>query len=125
MRKYLTEYRRFFANAIASDGTDLKALMEYHLQQIAFFQHERLIHLIVMLLVALLTMISIATAFITAYPAFVLLTVVLLCLLVPYIMHYFFLENQVQYMYDDYNRLYIMLGGEGYQSDTEKKYTNT
>lgn len=123
MRKYLTEYRRFFAAAIADESTDLQALMQYHLQQIAFFQHERLIHLIVTLMFAILTIISIVTSYITAYPAFVLLTVALLCLLVPYIAHYFFLENQVQYMYDDYNKLYIMLGGKGYQSDTEKKYS--
>lgn len=122
MKKYLTEYRRFFVAAIADENTDFQALMQYHLQQIAFFQHERLIHLIVTLMFAIITIISIVTSFVTAYPAFIILTVLLLCLLVPYIAHYFFLENQVQYMYDDYNRLYIMLGGNGYQSDTEKKY---
>lgn len=124
MKKYLTEYRKFFALAIAADGTDLKALMEYHLRQIEFFQHERLIHLIVTLMFAILTIITIVTSYITGYLAFVILTIALLSLLVPYIAHYFFLENQVQYMYDDYNRLYIMLGGLGYQSDTEGKYTN-
>ncbi len=120
MRRYLTLYRKYFKEALES-GVDPEKLLEYHLRQIEFFQHERLIHLIVTLLFALATVMTIIATAVTNSISFAILTLMLLCLLIPYIAHYFFLENQVQYMYDDYNKLYIKIHGFGYASDTEKK----
>ena len=121
MRRYLTLYRKYFKEAVES-GVDLERLLEYHLRQIEFFQHERLVHLIVTLLFALATVMTIIATAVTNSIAFVIMTFMLLCLLIPYIAHYFFLENQVQYMYDDYNMLFMKINGFGYQSDTERKY---
>ncbi len=61
---------------------------------IGFFQHERLIHLIVTMTFALLTVGSLAISFSTFY--FLPLFILFLCLEVPYVFHYYKLENGVQ-----------------------------
>lgn len=122
MKKYLTQYRQYFKKMLDSDGTDLEKLMNYHLEQIRFFQHERLVHLIVTVLFALCVVMSLIAAFITHSLAFIILAVALLVLLVPYISHYYFLENQTQALYDDYNILHEKLNGFAYKSfERDKK----
>ena len=76
-----------------------------HLVQIGFFMHERLVHLIVTVLFAVL---SVGTAlFFVAQPSIPILLLfgALLILLIPYIMHYYLLENGVQKMYSQYDEL--------------------
>lgn len=76
-----------------------------HLVHIQFFQHERLIHLLVTMVFALLTFASVwILHFSFSIPA-CLLTLLLFCLLVPYIRHYYFLENGVQKMYRQHDRM--------------------
>lgn len=123
MKKYLTEYRLYFRKMLEAQGTDLEALMEYHRRQIEFFQHERLVHLIVTVLFAVCTIASLITSFATNSIAFIVLTVAFLCLLIPYISHYYFLENQTQALYDDFNELHIKLYGIGYRSHSKTKQT--
>lgn len=76
--------------------------------QIGFFQHERLIHLIVTVLFGIATIIMIPFNLLTHEPALLLLSGMLLILLVPYIVHYYHLENGVQQLYLYYNRLELM-----------------
>lgn len=83
----------------------LRDKMEEHLNQISFFQHERLIHLIVTVTFALLEMLAILLNVITDSLFSLLLPVVILILLVPYIRHYYILENEVQKMYVQYDRI--------------------
>lgn len=83
----------------------LRDKMEEHLNQIGFFQHERLIHLIVTVTFALLEMLAILLSVITDSLFSILLPVVILILLVPYIRHYYILENEVQKMYVQYDRI--------------------
>lgn len=79
------------------------------LVQIGFFQHERLIHLIVTVLFAFLTIFTItATCFLNnSYYGllFCLMAVACLVLLVPYIHHYYILENGVQKLYEIYDAI--------------------
>ncbi len=79
------------------------------LVQIQFFQHERLIHLIVTVLFAFLTIFTLTCAcFLDNYyygMLFCLLGIVCLALLVPYIHHYYVLENSVQKLYDIYDAI--------------------
>ena len=88
------------------------------LVQIGFFQHERLIHLIVTVLFAFLTIFTITAACFlnNLYYGimFCLLSVLCLALLVPYIHHYYVLENGVQKLYEIYDSI-----RDG------KKFTNT
>ena len=83
----------------------LRDKMEDHLNQIGFFQHERLIHLIVTVTFALLEMLAIFLNVISDRLFSLLLPVVILILLVPYIRHYYILENEVQKMYVQYDRM--------------------
>ena len=83
----------------------LRDKMEEHLNQIGFFQHERLIHLIVTVTFALLEMLAILLNVISDSLFSLLLPVVILILLVPYIRHYYILENEVQKMYVQYDRI--------------------
>lgn len=82
-----------------------KAILKEHLTQIAFFQHERLVHLIVTVTFAILTMMSIIASIMISNPMLLVLTLLFLVLLVPYIMHYYTLENEVQKMYTQYDEI--------------------
>ena len=75
------------------------------LVQIGFFQHERLIHLIVTVTFAILTLMSFVASLVVGMPALLALTLLFVVLLIPYIMHYYTLENEVQKMYVQYDRI--------------------
>lgn len=75
------------------------------LAQIGFFQHERLVHLIVTVTFALLTMMSVMGFLALVQPGLLVLTILLLVLLVPYVRHYYILENGVQKLYTYYDML--------------------
>lgn len=70
--------------------------------KIAYFQHERLIHLMVTLAFAAFLLFEIFSLFILPSSflyAGILLVLIFFGLTVGYIMHYYFLENSVQQMY--------------------------
>ena len=79
--------------------------LKEHLVQVGFFQHERLIHLIVTVTFALLEMLAIVLSVISDSLFTLLLPIVILILLIPYIRHYYILENEVQKMYVQYDRM--------------------
>ena len=78
-----------------------RVLSEFEIK-IAYFQHERIIHLMVTLSFALFLLLSIGGIFI--FPreftiCAILLTCIFFGLTIGYVMHYYFLENSVQQMY--------------------------
>ena len=77
--------------------------LKEHLVQVGFFQHERLIHLIVTVTFALLEMLAIVISVISDSLFTLLLPIVIL--IIPYIRHYYILENEVQKMYGQYDRM--------------------
>jgi Flp pilus assembly protein TadB len=87
------------------EGIDYENEIKKHLVQIGFFMHERLIHLIVTVLFAVMTLAAIFFAVAAPSIGLLLLIVALMCLLVPYIMHYYLLENGVQKMYKQYDEM--------------------
>ena len=97
--------REVFRQRVAQEKAEL-------LVQIGFFQHERLIHLIVTVLFALMTIL----VFLLAVTNFSLwagvLLLLLLALLIPYIKHYWLLENGTQKLYQYYDRLEDLYHGE-------------
>ena len=111
MHRYLQGYISFIDELISSGDTDrMSEILGEHLRQTEFMQHERLIHLIVTVLFAILLFISIAILAVTDRIVFALLTAMLLCLLIPYISHYYYLENNVQRMYRQYNTMCSLTG---------------
>lgn len=74
--------------------------------KINFFQHERLIHLIITLFYAIISLIFLALISISYI--FIIPTIPLFIFLICYIIHYFKLENRVQHLYklyDKYNNI--------------------
>jgi hypothetical protein len=76
-----------------------KAVLENHREIIGFMQHERLIHLMVTLTFGILFVISMMFSLVYQFPVLIVMDFLLLVLLVPYIFHYFKLENGVQKLY--------------------------
>ena len=79
-----------------------KGLSQDVLTKIKFFQHERFIHLVVTTFVGIS-----AILFLLGFLAFemlplLLLFIITLCLFIPYIFHYYTLENGTQKLYDLY-----------------------
>lgn len=105
MEKKIINYCKSIETLLAQDGNDWKKILEEHYIQIGFFQHERLVHLIVTMTFALMEIISIVATVVSGYLWLVVLDVMLLVLLVPYIRHYYILENEVQKMYNQYDRI--------------------
>ncbi len=83
-----------------------ECILEEHLVQIGFFfQHERLIHLIVTVTFAVITVLSLFAPLLTGIMTLYGFTMLLLVLLVPYIFHYYTLENETQKMYAQYDEI--------------------
>ena len=97
MKKYLYEYIDYVIN------NKNKINLEDMLIKINFFQHERLIHLIITLfyvIMFLIFLILVSISYIFIIPAFILLIFVIF-----YIIHYFRLENGVQSLYFLYDEI--------------------
>lgn len=107
MKKRITEYLKRIDRILNDnpEGFDYQKLLEEHRVQIGFFQHERLIHLLVTLTFAILTVASVLATIITGYIPLAALAALLFILLVPYIGHYYLLENGVQKMYAQYDEI--------------------
>lgn len=97
MKKYLYEYINYVINN--KNEIDLEDM----LIKINFFQHERLIHLIITLfyvIMFLIFLILVSMSYIFIIPSFILLIFVIF-----YIIHYFRLENGVQSLYFLYDEI--------------------
>ena len=115
MKKYLLAYRKYIKRIIESNADgDYNAVLSELEKQVEFFQHERLIHLIVTALFSVLLFISLFIVLVTHFLPIIFMIILLLILLIPYIMHYYFLENEVQGLYEDYNQLFYKINGLGY-----------
>ena len=105
-------YKRLVAYALRVDGmlqrddaADWDAALAEHVTQIRFFQHERLVHLLVTLAFALMTLAAAALCVVAPRWETLALLVLLAALLVPYVVHYYHLENGTQRLYEQYDRL--------------------
>ena len=95
MKNEIKEYKEYIKMQAADPDVDKKALA------------EQLIHLIVTMSFAIFFLLSLILVSINVY--FLALPVLLLVLLVPYIAHYYFLENSTQELYKVY---YSLISGQ-------------
>ena len=96
VQKYIDEQMK---NAPEDKTRDVLAEFE---TKISYFQHERLIHLMVTLAFATWLLFEIYCLFVLPSEfliAGILLVLIFFGLTVGYVMHYYFLENSVQKMY--------------------------
>lgn len=97
MKKHENYVREMLENNPAEEK--LRELLAYHDKQIHWMQHERLVHLIVMLFVCFFTLLIFGFAMIRTSVPSMILSVILLILSVAYLLHYYRLENRVQKWY--------------------------
>ncbi|MBR3225323.1 MAG: hypothetical protein IKF78_08375 [Atopobiaceae bacterium] len=97
-------------------ATDWEAVRSEHLVQISIFQHERLIHLLVTLAFALMELVSAVVTILFTQLFTAALSFLFLVLLVPYIVHYYHLENGTQALYAQYDEL--ARRADGYKGDS-------
>ena len=106
MKNYMKEYIKSIDELIEKKKIDdIDEVIEEHLLKIGFYQHERLIHFLVTMLFTILSFACLLYTINNFSLGFMLLTIVFLCLEIPYIFHYYFLENSVQHMYDQHDVL--------------------
>jgi len=103
MKNYLNQIDKQMQGELSAD--DKKVLKENLLVQIGFFQHERIIHLIVTVTFAVITILSFLCFLIFRRLLLAVFLLLLLALLIPYIRHNFILEKGVQKLYEYYDKL--------------------
>ena len=103
MKNYLNQIDKQMQGELSAD--DKKTLKENLLVQIGFFQHERIIHLIVTVTFAVITILSFLCFLIFRRLLLAVFLLLLLALLIPYIRHNFILEKGVQKLYEYYDKL--------------------
>lgn len=114
MKKRINTYMDYI-DGILKDGEssyDYSKIREEHKIQLTYFMHERSIHLFVTLTFALLAFATFILMYVSFSPELLLLFFAVMVLLVPYIMHYFLLENGVQKMYRQYDELTRLCEGD-------------
>ena len=72
------------------------------LQWIHFYQHERLVHLIVTFFTGIGCILFLLGTLAFSMLPLLLLFLITLCLFIPYIFYYYYLENNIQKLYDIY-----------------------
>ena len=114
MKKRITTYMDYVDGILQDQEQkhDYHKIREEHKIQLGFFMHERLVHLLVTLTFALLAFGVFFVLYMKFAPELLLLFLAVMVLLVPYVMHYFLLENGVQKMYRQYDALTKMCEGE-------------
>ena len=114
MEDKIREYEKFIEKKTSGNlGIIERAkLAEYHKEMVANFQHERLIHLIVMFFFIAMALGLLAAfsyeiyqyGFVLEMIPFYVLVAIVTILSVCYVKHYYFLENHIQGLYK-YNKI--------------------
>lgn len=123
MKKRIQSYMAYMDQQLENNesGLSYEELCIEHEKQLAYFMHERLVHLLVTLTFAILAFVTFFMAVMNFSMGMIVLFFAFLILLIPYIMHYYLLENSVQYMYRQYDRLQQLIHPGSFIMDKDKK----
>ena len=123
MKKRIQSYMAYMDQQLENNesGLSYEELCIQHEKQLAYFVHERLVHLLVTLTFAILAFVTFFMAVMNFSIGMIVLFFAFLILLIPYIMHYYLLENSVQYMYRQYDRLQQLIHPGSFIMDKDKK----
>lgn len=106
MRENLKEYNAYLDEIIEKKEIKNKEdLLDEVLTQIKFFQHERLVHLIVTFFEGIGTVLFLGFALLTNNIGMYILFFLGILLFFPYILHYYYLENGTQSLYKKYFKI--------------------
>jgi hypothetical protein len=100
MKNSLKEYIKYLENI--KEVKDKQRLLEDLLIQIKFYQHERLVHFLVTIFVGISCILFLMSFVAFEMIGFGILFFITLFLFIPYIFHYYTLENGVQRLYKIY-----------------------
>lgn len=100
MKRFCREHEQRMTAVLECGDTDASVL-QMHLEKLHWLQHERLVHLIVLVMTVAAELLAVYLALVhpETDPAAALIVLVLAILLGFYFYHYFFLENTVQRWY--------------------------
>ena len=103
MREYMKEYIKEIDTKIKDNHKFIKEEIDDFLFKMELFQKERVIHLVITLTYVFFTILFL---FLTEY-IFMMFIIFFILLIFDacYVYHYFFLENSVQYMYKQYDKM--------------------
>ena len=123
MKKRIQSYMAYMDQQLEHNesGLSYEELCIEHEKQLAYFMHERLVHLLVTLTFAILAFVTFFMAVMNFSMGMIVLFFAFLILLIPYIMHYYLLENSVQYMYRQYDRLQQFIHPGSFIMDKDKE----
>lgn len=123
MKKRIQSYMAYMDQQLEHNesGLSYEELCIEHEKQLAYFMHERLVHLLVTLTFAILAFVTFFMAVMNFSMGMIVLFFAFLILLIPYIMHYYLLENSVQYMYRQYDRLQQLIHPGAFIMDRDKE----
>ena len=101
MKKYIKNYIKEIENKLKKEinKKDLEELKD----KITFLSHERIVHMFIMLFCILILLFFMIITLKNI--KFIPVTIILLILNIFYILHYYFLENSVQYLYKLYDKM--------------------
>ena len=102
MREYMENFKKYLEEIVNKNNIERKEIDEIS-RKITWFQHERLIHLIVTVSFCLFAILFMALGMISSY--FLIIIAILIIFIIFYIYHYFYLENTVQYFYKLYDKI--------------------
>ena len=117
MKKYFGDYLSSVSDIKTNDKDELVKIQGELSVKIAFLQHERLIHLLVTMLMAILLFISISTYILDGGIRMLPVIILLMGLECPYIAHYYFLENTCQKLYAVYDGISAKITGESTENE--------
>lgn len=101
MTKQIKDYLAYLESFMQKEHTpeEYAAERAKMLTRISFYQHERLIHLLVTLAFAVFFLLALFMFLAVGGVGLLILAALFMILLIPYISHYYFLENSVQKIY--------------------------
>lgn len=100
MWEELRRHERFIRRVLEDGQRDgLGEVRAHHERRVRDFQHERLVHLLVTLFVALFALLAVGWTLVEPSAAALALSALLLGLTGAYLVHYYRLENGVQRLY--------------------------
>ncbi len=103
MKKEITNYINYLEAELTNSSKTADFTNDI-LVKISFYQHERLIHLIITLFVGLMAFIFLICFLNFNELGFLLVFLLTLILFLFYILHYYFLENSIQKLYTLYDK---------------------
>lgn len=100
IEQYCRDHEKYIEKHLAA-GDDLLQLLNWHEKKLSWIQHERLVHLIVMVMSVAVELVIVLIVLFhpETWPWSAVIMLGWMILVVLYIRHYFVLENTVQHWY--------------------------